>query len=137
MRNILLDAEQRPRPHLATPAKGSLGDMVHEEDAPGTSIPSLLQRYGGNLEDLIRWRKNPIPYDCDLMPTDLADALQRVHEIGEMLDTLDLPEGVSREDAIAAIKSGDYRIFVNKNNKESPDVPKEESKPTEVPSTVS
>lgn len=136
MRNILLDRDQRPRPTLTTPEKGSIGDMVHEEDAPGTSIPSLLQRYGGNLEDLVRWRKNPIPYDCDLMPSDLAEAIQHVRNIGEMLDTLELPDGVSRDDAIAAIKSGDYRIFVN-NKKEVPNVPKKEDQPPEVPSSVS
>lgn len=136
MRNIILDADMRPRPLLVTPAKGSVGDMVHEEDAAGTSIPSILQRYGGNLEDLVRWRKDPIPFDCDLMPSDLAEALQKVHDIGEMLNTLELPEGVSRDDAIAAIKSGDYRIFVNPN-KEKSNEPQEKSEPPEESSAVS
>lgn len=121
--------EDRPRPKLATPAKGSVGDMCHEEDAAGTSIPSLLQRYGGNLDDLIRWRKNPIPYDCDLVPQDLAEAHALVGRIEEMIDTLELPEGVSREDAVAAIKSGDFSVFKS--------TPNTEKEPTHEPSPSS
>ena len=48
--------EDRPRPRLTTPLKGSLGDCTDETQSAACDLNSIIKRYGGNLAELAAWR---------------------------------------------------------------------------------
>ena len=87
MRTIVFCYEDRPRPVLKTPAKGTFGDCTDETMAKDTDLSSILARYGGNLADLARWRGSMAFGD---QPVDnLEDALDIISNAHDAL--ADLP----------------------------------------------
>lgn len=48
--------EDRPRPRLVTPAKGSFGDCTDETQSAACDLNSIIRRYGSNLAELAAWR---------------------------------------------------------------------------------
>ena len=52
----VITRDERPRPVVVTPAKGTLGDCTDETMKGECDIGRIIQRYGGNLAELARWR---------------------------------------------------------------------------------
>lgn len=96
--------EDRPRPTLTTPTKGSPGDCTDETMAGMCDINRIIQRYGGNLAELAAWRGS-MSFG-DQPPDNLEDALEilnhakdickshGVDSIAEAITKLSTPEPV-------------------------------------------
>jgi len=116
---VLLNYENRPRPAIVCPVPRSEGDMCHEEEAEGTSVQSILTRYAGNLEEMMAWRTRPQVYDCDLIPSDLQEAYSRLEQINEMVEQLELPEGMTLAEAMESVRKEDYSPWMKKTEIEN------------------
>ena len=78
--------EDRPRPTLQTPAKGSVGDCTDETMASMCDINRIIQRYGGNLAELAAWRGS-MSYG-EQPPDNLEDALERLNDAKQICQSL-------------------------------------------------
>ncbi len=105
--------KSRARPVVVTPVKGSVGDLVHEEDAAGTSVDSIIRKYGGNLAE---WRKTPVPFDCDVNGLSIEEAVEKVSRIGDIASGLELPPGMSLDEALMMIRENDIDNFISRYN---------------------
>lgn len=76
MRKIIISFEERKRPILKTPAKGSEGDLCVQSDEPKTDINNILARYAGNLSELTAWRNSQVFGDATLLGKDLLEIHQ-------------------------------------------------------------
>lgn len=126
MRTIVVCYEDRPRPVLVTPAKGTFGDCTDETMAAATDLPSILARYGGNLAEMARWRGTMSFGD---QPVDnLEDALDIISNAHDALADLPNNPFTSLDEAFAAIKDGTFMDKINKkevNNETKPSEPSE------------
>lgn len=131
MRTIVVCYEDRPRPVLVTPEKGSPGDCTDETMAAATDLPSILARYGGNLAEIARWRGTMAFGD---QPVDnLEDALEVISNAHDVLSDLPNNPFTSLDDAFAAIKDG---TFMDKINKKEVNNEKKPSQPSEVKADI-
>lgn len=73
MRKIIISFEERIRPILKTPAKGSEGDLCVQSDEVKTDINNILARYAGNLSELTAWRNSQVFGDATLLGKDLLE----------------------------------------------------------------
>ena len=78
--------ENRPRPVLITPAKGSVGDCTDETMASMCDINRIIQRYGGNLAELAAWR-GTMSFG-EQPPDNLEDALERLNDAKQICSSL-------------------------------------------------
>lgn len=79
---IALLRDERMRPTLKTPPKGSEGDRCIESEVGETDIPTILRKYAGNLQELLAWRGN---LSYGVQPSDdLEEVLQSVERIKEI-----------------------------------------------------
>lgn len=132
MRTIVVSYEDRPRPVLVTPEKGSPGDCTDETMAKDTDLPSILARYGGNLAEIARWRGTMSFGD---QPVDnLEDALDVISSAHDALADLPNNPFTSLDDAFAAIKDG---TFMDKITKKEVNNEKKSSQPSEVKADIS
>lgn len=137
MRTIIIDIEERPRPKLSTPAKGSQGDMTNESMAVLTDLDFIIKRYGGNLAELQAWRGRLNYGDATVVPTDLVDAFNLMKDAHDRFDALDKADNpfASFEEAMAALRDGTFEEKISKfaSNKgnQPPVEPIVESKPVE------
>lgn len=79
---IVLFRDQRVRPLLQTPAKGSVGDRCIESEVGETDIPTILRKYAGNLQELMAWR-GKLSYGVQT-PDNLQDLYQHLDHIKEL-----------------------------------------------------
>ena len=78
--------ENRPRPKLITPAKGTEGDCTDETMVGMCDINRIIQRYGGNLAELAAWRGS-MSYG-DQPPDNLEDALDMLNNAKDLCNSL-------------------------------------------------
>lgn len=76
MRKIIISFEERIRPILKTPAKGSEGDLCVQSDEVKTDINNILARYAGNLSEMTAWRNSQVFGDATLLGKDLLEIHQ-------------------------------------------------------------
>ena len=127
MRRIIVSYDDRPRPVVKTPAKGTLGDCTDETMAASTDLPSILARYGGNLAEIARWRGT---MSYGIQPIDnLEDALDAISAAHDALADLPNNPFATLDDAFSAIKDG---TFLEKITKKEVKDEKKPSKPEEV-----
>lgn len=103
----IVKRENRLRPYLVTPAKGTPGDCTDETMAGMCDINRIIQRYGGNLAELAAWRGS-MQYG-DQPPDNLEDALDMlnhakdicnnlgVNSISDAIERLNVPRGTETE----------------------------------------
>lgn len=93
---------------LVTPKKGDKGDMCDETQVGLTDIPSILHRYAGNLEELMKWRGNLRYEDTTLLPRDYTEAYEIFNRAEQAFVNLkDNPFG-SLDEAYQAYKEGKF-----------------------------
>ena len=132
MRTLVIAYDDRPRPVLVTPAKGTFGDCTDESMAKDTDLPSILARYGGNLAEIARWRGTMSFGD---QPSDnLEDALEVIANAHDALADLPNNPFTSLDDAFSAIKDG---TFMDKITKKEVKDEKKPSQPSEVKADIS
>ena len=82
----IVKRENRLRPCLVTPAKGTPGDCTDETMAGMCDINRIIQRYGGNLAELAAWR-GTMQYG-DQPPDNLEDALDMLNNAKDICNNL-------------------------------------------------
>lgn len=82
----ICNRENRPRPMLITPAKGTEGDCTDETMAGMCDINRIIQRYGGNLAELAAWRGS-MSYG-EQPPDNLEDALVMLNNAKDICNRL-------------------------------------------------
>lgn len=107
---------ERSRVSLKTPAKGSIGDKTDESQAGLTDVVSILKRYGGNLEELKRWRGSARFEDNTLLPTDLTEAYDKIKSARDAFDAIPNNPFTSFDDAVRAYAEGTFDDVVNNLN---------------------
>lgn len=130
MRVIIISDARKcvPRPRLSTPAKGELGDMCHEEQAAECSIKRIMQRYAGNLQEMLAWRSKPLDFcDATIVSHDLQEAINLVNNSKAELERLANEYGITPDQLKECIEKGIMPIKENKDEKTS-DQPKEVEK---------
>ena len=107
--------ENRPRPVLITPAKGTEGDCTDETMVGMCDINRIIQRYGGNLAELAAWRGS-MSYG-EQPPDNLEDALDMlnnakdichnlgVDSISDAIDRLNVPRGTETPEKEIEVKN--------------------------------
>lgn len=133
-RIVIIDYHSRPRPRLATPAKGSVGDMTNESMLPLTDLGAILKRYGGNLAELAAWRGAVSYGDSTIIPNDLQEAFDKLKDAHEAFENLPDNPFASFEDAMTAIENGTIADILSRKNApedtpSSPDVSPDPVKP--------
>ena len=78
--------ENRPRPVLITPSKGTEGDCTDETMVGMCDINRIIQRYGGNLAELAAWRGS-MSYG-EQPPDNLEDALVMLNNAKDICNNL-------------------------------------------------
>lgn len=136
----VITRDMRPRPLLRTPAKGAEGDCTDETMVDGCDIGRIIQRYGGNLAELARWRGS-MSFG-EQVNHNLEDNIERFRELEGQLKDLPNCPFATLNDAFDAIADGTFieKItpkFENENkerkNEEKPSVkaPVEENLPAD------
>lgn len=96
----------RPHPLLCTPAKGAEGDCTDETMVDGCDIGRIIQRYGGNLAELARWR-GTMSFG-EQVNHNLEDNIERFRTLeGQLRDLPNCPFK-TLEDAFGAIADGSF-----------------------------
>lgn len=104
---IILNPSKAPRCRLKTPKKGTTGDMTNESMASMTDIPSILQRYGGNLAEIAGWNKGNYG-DATIIPQNLQEAFEMMRNAhDDFVNLQDNPFG-SFEEAYKAFLDGSF-----------------------------
>lgn len=119
---IVITRDMRPRPTLRTPAKGTEGDCTDETMVDGCDIGRIIQRYGGNLAELARWR-GTMSFG-EQVNHNLEDNVERFRELeGQLKDLPNCPFG-TLEEAFNAIADGSFmdKIVPRGTNEEKQEV---------------
>lgn len=111
MRTLVVSYDERPRPAVVTPAKGSYGDCTDETMARDCDIGSIIARYGGNLAELARWRGS---MSFGVQPlANLDDAIDQLKRADEVLRSLPNAPFKTLADAVSAINDGSFGRLVS------------------------
>lgn len=103
MRNIIIDRDLRPRPFVATPAKGSEGDLVDESQAAGCAIDAIIKKYGGNLPAVQAW-----PDGAVQLPSNRDELEEMAYNACEDIVQSGKSPFASVDDAINALSEGTF-----------------------------
>lgn len=106
----------RVRVSLVTPKKGDKGDMCDESQVGMTDIPSILKRYAGNLEELMKWRGNLRFEDTTVLPRDYTEAYEMFTRAEESFNNLKDNPFNSMDEAYQAFKEGRFFDAFNKKS---------------------
>ncbi len=106
----------RCRVSLVTPKKGDKGDMCDESQVGLTDIPSILHRYAGNLEELMKWRGNLRYEDTTVFPRDYTEAYEMFNRAEQAFFNLKDNPFQSLDDAYQAYKEGKFFDAFNKKS---------------------
>ena len=106
----------RVRVSLVTPKKGDKGDMCDESQVGLTDIPSILRRYAGNLEELMKWRGNLRYEDTTIYPHDYTEAYEMFNRAEQSFVNLKDNPFKSLDEAYQAYKEGKFFDAFNKHS---------------------
>lgn len=106
----VITRDERPHPRLVTPKKGTLGDCTDETMQGECDIGRIIQRYGGNLAELARWRGS-MSYG-EQVNHNLEDNVERFKTLEAAVMNLPNRPFANLAEAFAAIEDGSFDIKV-------------------------
>lgn len=102
----VIKRDERPRPVLVTPKKGTLGDCTDETMQGECDIGRIIQRYGGNLAELARWRGS-MSFG-EQVNHNLEDNIERFKTLESAVMNLPNKPFANLDEAFKAIEDGSF-----------------------------
>lgn len=102
----VITRDERPRPTLSTPAKGTLGDCTDETMQGECDVGRIIQRYGGNLAELARWRGS-MSFG-EQVNHNLEDNIERFKMLENAVMNLPNKPFASLDEAFKALEDGSF-----------------------------